>query len=321
MEILTWGSSKVKRIGGEMFFPSNGRPDLLRGSTKRLIFLAAFLFPLLLANDAPAQTAPGAEQKPKLDVPYEPSSKEVVDVMLELAQVGAHDLVYDLGCGDGRVVIAAARKAGARGVGVDLDPERIQESLENARKAGAGDRVEFRVEDLFQTDIRPATVVMLYLYPEVNLKLRPKLFRELKPGTRIVSHSHDMGEWQPDRTVTAPGGHRIHFWVMPANIAGIWEWSVPGQMERGVLKLSQKFQKVSGTLTSGSEEAPLKNVELRGDRLRFSLERSIRGQAEKRVFTGRVRGDRIELAEGERGTGSGGKAARNPGSMKPLEVQ
>ena len=128
--------------------------------------------------------------------------------MLELAQVGADDLVYDLGCGDGRVVIAAARKAGARGVGVDLDPQRIQESLENARRDGAGDRVEFRVQDLFQTDIRPATVVMLYLYPEVNLKLRPKLFRELKPGTRIVSHSHDMGEWKPDRTVTAPGGQQ-----------------------------------------------------------------------------------------------------------------
>jgi SAM-dependent methyltransferase len=304
-----------------MFFSSNGRPDSLRGSTKRLIFLAAFLFSLLLANNAPAQTAPGAEQKPKLDVPYEPSSKEVVEVMLEVAQVGGHDLVYDLGCGDGRVVIAAARKAGARGVGVDLDPQRIQESLENARKAGAENRVEFRVQDLFQTDIRQATVVMLYLYPEVNLKLRPKLFRELNPGTRIVSHSHDMGQWEPDRAVTAPGGHRIHFWVLPANVTGIWEWSVPGERGRVVLKLSQRFQKVSGTLTSGSEEVPLKNVDLRGDRLRFAFERVIGGQAQRRIFTARVQGHVMEVAEGEMGVGTAGKAARNPASMKTLEVE
>ena len=241
--------------------------------------------------------------------------------MLELAQVGADDLVYDLGCGDGRVVIAAARKAGARGVGVDLDPQRIQESLENARRDGAGDRVEFRVQDLFQTDIRPATVVMLYLYPEVNLKLRPKLFRELKPGTRIVSHSHDMGEWKPDRTVTAPGGQSIHFWVMPANIAGIWEWSVPGEREWVVLKLSQKFQKVFGTLTSGSEQIPLKNVELRGDRLRFAFERVIGGQAQTRIFTARVQGHVMEVTEGEMGVGTAGKATRNPASMKALEVE
>ncbi len=321
MKIKTPGGSKVNKMRREMVFSTNGTPDPLRAATKLLVFAAAFLFSLLPACNALAQTAPGAEQKPKLDVPYEPSSKEVVDVMLELAQVGADDLVYDLGCGDGRVVIAAARKAGARGVGVDLDPQRIQESLENARRDGAGDRVEFRVQDLFQTDIRPATVVMLYLYPEVNLKLRPKLFRELKPGTRIVSHSHDMGEWKPDRTVTAPGGQSIHFWVMPANIAGIWEWSVPGEGKRVVLKLSQKFQKVSGTLTSGSEEIPLKNVDLRGDRLRFAFERVIGGQAQTRIFTGRVQGHVMEVTEGEMGVGTAGKATRNPASMKALEVE
>jgi SAM-dependent methyltransferase len=304
-----------------MLFTSNGRPHSLRRSTSLLIFLAAFLFSLLPAQDAASQTVSGAEQKPKLDVPYEPSSTEVVDVMLELAQVGADDLVYDLGCGDGRVVIAAARKAGARGVGVDLDPQRIQESLENARKAGAENRVEFRVQDLFQTDIRQATVVMLYLYPEVNLKLRPKLFRELKPGTRIVSHSHDMGQWEPDRAVTAPGGHRIHFWVLPANVTGIWEWSVPGERERVVLKLSQKFQKASGTLTSGSEEIPLKNVDLRGDRLRFTFERVVGGQAQTRIFTARVQGHVMEVTEGEMGVGTAGKATRNPASMKALEVE
>jgi SAM-dependent methyltransferase len=166
------------------------------------------------------------EEKLKLDVPFEPSEMEVVWEMLEIAQVNADDVVYDLGCGDGRIVIAAAKKFGARGIGVDLDPQRIRESLENARKAGVTDRVKFYVQDLFQTDIREARVLMLYLWPEVNLRLRPKLFQELDPGARVVSHSHDMGPWEPDRTVVAPNGHRINFWVIPANVSGTWEWEM-----------------------------------------------------------------------------------------------
>ena len=145
------------------------------------------------------------QEQIKLDVPYEPSSEEVVRAMIEIAKVGKNDLVYDLGCGDGRIVIAAAQKAGARGVGVDLNPERIKESRENALKANVTDRVHFFQQDLFQPQIGNATVVMLYLWPEVNLRLRPKLFRELKPGTRVVSHSHDMGCWEPDQTLAACG--------------------------------------------------------------------------------------------------------------------
>lgn len=135
--------------------------------------------------------------------------------MLKLAAVKPGDLVYDLGCGDGRIVIAAARDFGARGIGIDIDPERINEARDNARKAGVTSRVEFRNEDLFEADIRKATVVMLYLYPWVNLKLRPKLLAELEPGTRIVSHSHDMGDWKPEKEIEVDGS-TIYFWTIPA---------------------------------------------------------------------------------------------------------
>ncbi|HWR51232.1 MAG TPA: methyltransferase domain-containing protein [Bryobacteraceae bacterium] len=177
---------------------------------RSLSLLAAFLMLLPASLDAQAKRAP--------DVRYEPSSPEIVSAMLKLADVKAGDLVYDLGCGDGRIVIAAARDFGARGVGIDIDPERIREARENARKAGVNGRVEFRNEDLFEADIRKATVVMLYLYPWVNLKLRPKLLRELKPGTRIVSHSHDMGDWKPEKEIEA-GGSTLYFWTIPASSA------------------------------------------------------------------------------------------------------
>jgi predicted O-methyltransferase YrrM len=158
----------------------------------------------------------GAAAQRVPDVPYEPSSPDVVRAMVQLASVSRRDVVFDLGCGDGRVVIAAVRERGARGVCVDIDPERIAEARANARRAGVADRIEFRQQDLFETDIRPATVVMLFLWPEVNLKLRPRLERELSPGTRIVSHWHDMGDWKPDRTVrlVSEGRERpVYLWV------------------------------------------------------------------------------------------------------------
>ena len=142
--------------------------------------------------------APPALRAP--DVRYEPSGPEVVEAMLRLGKVAARDVVYDLGCGDGRIVIAAVRERGARGVCVDIDPQRIAESRDNARAAGVADRIQFRNQDLFTTDIGDATVVMLFLYPDLNLKLRPKLWKELKPGTRVVSHWHDMGDWKPLET-------------------------------------------------------------------------------------------------------------------------
>lgn len=282
------------------------------------------VFVSLPSQRAVSQIISDGQEKIKLDVPYEPSSEEVVRAMIEIAKVGKNDLVYDLGCGDGRIVIAAAQKAGARGVGVDLDPERIKESRENALKANVTDRVHFFQQDLFQTEIGKATVVTLYLWPEVNLKLRPKLFRELKPGTRVVSHSHDMGSWEPDQTITASGGHRVHFWVIPANVTGIWEWDMPGGKERYVLKLSQQFQIVSGTLQLGSDEIPVKNLELRGDRLQFTVERFFKGQMQTLRFIGRVQDHLIEGTAEEMTAGSQGKrtwkAKRDTSSMKPLDL-
>ena len=148
------------------------------------------------------------------DVPFVPTPDKIVDRMLALAKVGPKDVVYDLGSGDGRIVIAAAKKYRARGVGIDIDPRRIEESRENARKARVEKRVEFRQGDLFEADIGEATVVTLYLLPRLNLKLKPKLLAELKPGARIVSHGFDMGDWKPAGTLVA-GENTVYYWVVP----------------------------------------------------------------------------------------------------------
>jgi Cyclopropane fatty acid synthase and related methyltransferases len=148
------------------------------------------------------------------DVPYVPTSQKVVDAMLKLAKVGKTDIVYDLGCGDGRIVITAAKNYGARGVGVDINPERIREANANARQAGVTNKVKFIEGDLFEQDFSEATVVTLYLLPQVNLKLRPKLLDQLKPGTRIVSHAFDMGDWKPEQTIQVEGS-TIYFWTVP----------------------------------------------------------------------------------------------------------
>ena len=149
------------------------------------------------------------------DVEYEPSPQNVVERMLKLANVHKGDVVYDLGCGDGRIVITAAKQFGATGVGIDINPIRIKESLQNARKAGVIDRVTFSIEDLFTADIQEATVVALFLSHSVNLKLRPKLLRELKPGTRVVSYYWDMDDWKPDKRIEVDGDP-IYLWTTPA---------------------------------------------------------------------------------------------------------
>ncbi|HZO03259.1 MAG TPA: class I SAM-dependent methyltransferase [Burkholderiales bacterium] len=148
------------------------------------------------------------------DVPYVPTPEKVVEGMLQLAKVGPKDVVYDLGSGDGRIVIAAAKKHGARGVGIDIDPQRIKEARDNARRAGVGDRVEFREGDLFKADISEASVVTIYLLSGVNMQLRPKLLAELKPGTRIVSHAFDMGDWKP-AAMQKVGTSTVYYWVVP----------------------------------------------------------------------------------------------------------
>lgn len=164
-------------------------------------------------------TLPGIEVPPEQesDVPYVPTPEPVVDSMLTLANVDETDVVYDLGSGDGRIVIRAAQKYGARGVGIEIDPDRVEEARQNAQEAGVENLVEFRQGDLFEADISDATVVTLYLLPSVNQKLRPKLLEELAPGTPVVSHDFDMGQWTPDRTVDLDGD-TIYRWTIPEEI-------------------------------------------------------------------------------------------------------
>jgi precorrin-6B methylase 2 len=188
--------------------------DVLRAIFYALVFVGALAG--ISCTEQPALT-PSSLRAP--DVHYEPTPPEVVEVMLRLADVKAGDVVYDLGCGDGRIVIRAARDFGARGVCVDIDPQRIAESQENARAAGVADRIRFVNQDLFVTDVSEATVVMLFLSPGLNLKVRPKLLRELTPGARIVSHWHDMDDWKPQKTVRVQGNGRerpVYLWIIPA---------------------------------------------------------------------------------------------------------
>lgn len=191
-------------------------------ATRMLLGAALLTAAVVLASGCAPQgwTGPPASgiSPPRLDVIWVASDLEVVTTMLEAAKVGPGDMVYDLGCGDGRIVIVAASRYGARGVGVDLDPERIREARENAGRAGVTDRVTLLVQDLFATDVRPATVVALYLSPEINLKLRPKLLAELRPGARVVSHDFDMGDWLPQRTIEVPlvpRVRRVFLWMVP----------------------------------------------------------------------------------------------------------
>ncbi len=172
---------------------------------------------LTITQIAQAQTEVQISQR-KPDVVYVPTPQEVVDEMLKLAQVTKDDLIYDLGSGDGRIPITAAQRHGTRGIGIDINPQRIREANENAREAGVTDRVEFLQQDLFESDISEATVVTLYLLPELNLRLRPQLFEQLRPGTRIVSHDFDMGDWEPDRVVATNEGSTIYLWVVPEEI-------------------------------------------------------------------------------------------------------
>jgi len=176
----------------------------------------AAVLSFFVAAGALAQAAQKPPQYP--DVIFVPTPQEVVEEMLRLADVKKGDVLYDLGSGDGRIAVTAAKKYGVRAVGIDIDPQRIREANENARRNGVTDLVKFRQEDLFKADFREATVVTLYLLPDLNVKLRPRLWKELKPGTRIVSHQFEMGDWKPEKTVEL-NGRTIYLWTIPPRAA------------------------------------------------------------------------------------------------------
>ncbi|OHC83066.1 MAG: hypothetical protein A3G73_04900 [Rhodospirillales bacterium RIFCSPLOWO2_12_FULL_67_15] len=223
-----------------------------------------------------------------------PTPPVVVEEMLRLANVGPADFVIDLGSGDGRILIAAAEKFGARGIGVDLDPDRIEESVYGAQLAGVSDRIAFQRQDLFKFDISRASVVTMYLLPSVNIKLRPRLLKELKPGTRIVSHDFDLEDWRPDQKSTVR--KNVFLWIVPARVDGRWRASIALPAgERGYeIEIRQKFQEIDGLVRYDKKIASLWNARLSGDHISFVVVDDSGPVETNLYFDGRVAGDAIE---------------------------
>jgi precorrin-6B methylase 2 len=252
------------------------------------------------------------ETAPKLDVPYVPTPQETVDAMLDMVDLQDGDVVWDLGCGDGRMVVTAAKRKNIRGVGVDIDPERIEESKANAEKAGVQDEVEFRVADLFETDFSDATVLTMYLLESVNRRLRPVILRDLQPGARIVSNTFTMGEWKPDETkrIEESWPRTIYHWVVPANISGEWTWEM--EDSGGTMTIEQKFQGFSGSATIDGEEFTFQEGGISGKDVTFTIDVPDRGQRE---YKGTADGDTMTgTIDGKTWT-----ATRREGTAKPLD--
>ncbi|MBN1141490.1 MAG: class I SAM-dependent methyltransferase [Deltaproteobacteria bacterium] len=268
-----------------------------------------------------------------MDVPYITTSRKAVDKILEMAQVGPQDLLYDLGSGDGRIVIAAAEQRGARGVGVEIDGELVRESRRKAAKAKVADRVEFIESDLFQVDFSRATVVTLYLMPDLNLRLRPTLLTTLRPGSRVVSHTWDMGEWQSDQAALSPSQplrlfpdktfrrSYIYLWIIPANFSDVWEWRDGDGKTSRQLRIVQRFQKAEGVWNGERGEQPAV-VTISGDRIRVAGAAGGNQKTPEPVFEGRIGGDVIEgtvtLPGGPQHETRPWKAVRRPNTMTPL---
>jgi hypothetical protein len=269
--------------------------------------------PLALALLAPA----AGGQDGRGDVIYVPTPQVTVDEMLRMAKVGPSDYVIDLGSGDGRIVITAAKKHGARGFGVDLDTYLLKMANDNAKKEGVSDRARFFEQNLFETDLSAATVVTTYLLPEMNEKLRPRLLA-LKPGTRVVAHDYSMGDWEPDDDLTLivpekavgdPGKSYIFLWIVPARVAGRWEsqLAMGGRPVVFDFNFEQNFQLVHGTVRVGDRELKLPQFRMVGEQLSFSLLVPASGGVAVHRFRGWVKGETIE---GDVTVGEGSKQQR-----------
>ena len=257
-----------------------------------------FVF-LLLA--LPVQAQPQTWAWDDGTVPYVVTPMEVVERMLRMAEVKKDDYVIDLGSGDGRIVIEAAKR-GARGLGVDLDPSLVKAATENARLAGVGDRARFETMDLFDADLAPATVVTMYLLPDFNAKLLPRLLR-LRPGTRVVSHDGGIGDWPADETlemrvpekpVGVGGMTKVELWVVPANAAGLWASELGEHGGRWTFRIAQKYQVLDIQVASGGRDIVVRNSRLRGDEIKLVATGLVRGRFWHQLFVGAVRGDRID---------------------------
>jgi len=241
------------------------------------------------------------------DVPYVPTPMKVVDAMLGLGGVGPDDYLIDLGSGDGRISIRAATRFGTQGMGVDLDDNLVDMARTDAKKQGVAGKVTFAARNLFDTDLSRATVITAYLLHSVNLRLRPVLFEQLKPGTRIVTHDFDFGDWKPDQKITidvpdkayGPPRSDIMLWVMPANFAGTWQWSLPDAVAYEA-RLEQKFQMPVGAVMVQGRPLRMGEAQVKGDRLSFT----VTGEGGVQRYTGRIEGNSISgevvLRSGER---------------------
>jgi SAM-dependent methyltransferase len=280
-----------------------------RGALPALAVAVALALPAGLAG----QEKSAAARTP--DVHFVPTDTTKVREMLTAANVTARDTVYDLGCGDGRFVITAVKKYHAqRGVCVDIDPVRIKESKSNADTAGVTKKIEFVEGDLFEQDLSPATVITLYLLPSLNERLRPKLFREVRPGTRIVSNAFDMGDWKADRTMTIKTNSGMqsyaYLWIIPADVSGQWRLTTQGgSAKEYTLDVKQKYQEVSGTTTAGGQAAPLGSFSVKGDQISFTL-----GDGANRTeFTGTVSDDKASGTAKGKGGSSWSAVRTKPG--------
>jgi hypothetical protein len=255
---------------------------IMRNGTPSFGFARAVLLLSLLGPGAALgrQYQPTVGQAGK-DVIWVPTPETLIAAMLDVAKVTPIDFVMDLGSGDGRIVIAAAKR-GARALGVEFNPDMVAVSKANAQKAGVAARANFVQADIFATDFSQATVITMYLLPGLNMKLRPKIL-DMKPGTRVVSHAFDMEDWDPDQTVSA-GDRTAYFWIVPARAQGTWTWP------KAELTISQKFQKIEGSLKLDSQALPLKNAKLEGDKISFAVGDSPLGMRE---YAGRFNGNQI----------------------------
>ena len=264
-----------------------------RVAARRALLLAVLLLPGCAAGDETIEIEDPADGSV---APYVPTVEEDVELMLDVAGVGPGDYVIDLGSGDGRIVIAAAAR-GAFAHGVEIEPELVELARRNARRAGVAERAAFVEGDIFEADIAAASVVTLYLFPEANIALRPKLLAELAPGTRVVSNSFDMGEWAPDvHDTSARSSGGILLWIVPANVGGEWSVEIDGEVEgtapgRHELRVAQHFQEIDVTFVpAGRGSASIADATLRGDRIAFRAIADDRAYA----FSGRIHGDSIE---------------------------
>ena len=244
---------------------------------------------LLFAFPAAAQQKPYEPQVGQAgkDVIWVPTPDEVVDRMLTMAQVTPNDLVYDLGAGNGKIAIAAAKKFGARAVGVEYNPDMARHAQGNVEKAGVAGKARIVQGDIFATDFTQATVVTMYLLPGRNMRLRPTLLA-MKPGTRVVSHSFTMEDWEPDET-SSMDGRRAYFWVVPASVHGGWALETGG--DKAELSFEQRFQKIEGTVGLGHTQGGLREARLRGASISFAY---VDNSGVRRDYTGRVSGGRME---------------------------